>query len=363
MNDKVIKYIEIYEYFKKQIVDGVIKPGDKLPTEYEIVNQFSVSRHTVRQSIVELEKEGYIYKEKGRGAFCANREVSEINENKMVIVITTYMSDYIFPYIIKGIEETLSKEGYDILLLNTNNQKEREAEHLKKLINYNVAGAIIEPTASSTVNVNEDYYKEINKKNIPYVMINAKYEGLNNSYVAMDDEKVGYILTKHLLDLGHRNIAGIFKEDDLQGVNRRLGYCKALKEYGVDVNDSIIGTFNTFEENFYPYAFIKNVISKEDRPTAVVCYNDKLAVQVVKAIRELGLKIPNDISVVGCDHDNTLATMLEGGLTTINHPKEKLGRLSAEMLMDLINKRERAVKYIYEPELVVGGSSCENNKR
>lgn len=359
MSEKVIKYIEIYEYFRQLILDGEIKPGEKLPTEYDIVNQFSVSRHTVRQSIVELEREGYIYRQKGKGAFCANREASEINENKMVIVITTYMSDYIFPYIIKGIEETLSKRGYDILLLNTNNQKEREAEHLRKLLNYNVAGAIIEPTASSLENVNTKYYEELNKKNIPYVMINARYEGLNNSFVIMDDEKVGYLLTRHLIELGHKNIAGIFKEDDLQGVNRRAGYFRALNEYGININESIVGNFSTFEENFYPYAFIRSVICMDDSPTAVVCYNDKMAIQVIKAAREADLRIPEDISIVGCDYDKTISSMLDGGITTINHPKEKLGRLSAEILIDLISKREKSIKYIYDPELVLGSSCCE----
>lgn len=359
MNEKVIKYIEICDYFKELIRNGTIKPSEKLPTEYEIVSQFSVSRHTVRQAIVELEKEGYIYREKGKGAFCANRETSEINENRMVIVITTYMSDYIFPHIIKGIEETLSKEGYDLLLLNTNNQKEREAEHLRKLLNYNVAGAIIEPTASSLENVNEKYYEEINKKNIPYVMINAKYEGLNKSYVVMDDEKVGYLLTSYLIQLGHRNIAGIFKEDDLQGINRRAGYFRALNEHGISINDSIVGSFSTFEENFYPYAFIKNVMCMDNSPTAVVCYNDKMSIQVVKAARECELRIPEDISIVGCDNDSTIASMLEGGLTTIDHPKEKLGKLSAEMLIGLINKREKSIRYVYEPELIIKKSSCK----
>lgn len=135
MSEKKVKYMEIYEYFREKIRKGEITPDEKLPTEYEIVDMFSVSRHTVRQSILELERNGLIYREKGRGAFCSDINKKEVIENKIVLVITTYISEYIFPHIIRGIEEILSKDGYNILLLSTNNQKERETEQLEKLLN------------------------------------------------------------------------------------------------------------------------------------------------------------------------------------------------------------------------------------
>ena len=145
----------------------------------------------------------------------------------MIIVITTYVSEYIFPFLIKGIEEVLSKNGYDILLLSTNNEKEKERELLKKLLEYDVVGAIIEPTASALGNTNIDYYKEISKNNIPYLMINAAYDKEKQSYVSIDDEKGGYKICKYLIQLGHKKIAGLFKEDDIQGIERKKGYLKA----------------------------------------------------------------------------------------------------------------------------------------
>lgn len=358
MDTKRIKYVEISDYFKNKIDNGEMKPGEKLPTEYDMVDMFSVSRHTVRQAILELEKDKYIYREKGVGAFCADREKDIVKEQKMIMVITTYISDYIFPYIIRGIEEVLSQKGYGVILFSTRNEKEKEAEQLKKLLNYNIVGAIIEPTTSAIENVNSEYYMELNKKKIPYIMINSFYEGLNKSYVDIDDEKGGYLACKHLLDLGHKKIAAVFKEDDSQGIKRKKGYIKALEEYNVNFDKTLVGSYKTFEEDFYPYAFVKNLLSKgQDRPTAVVAYNDKIAVQIISAARELGLKIPEDLSIVGYDNEQIIASIINGGLTTIDHPKEELGKLVATELLSIIEGEKESFSYTYEPKLIIKKST------
>lgn len=358
MAEKTIKYIEIFEFYRDKILNGEMKYGEKLPTEQEIGEIFSVSRHTVRQSILELEKQGYIYREKSKGAFVEKLGKDRKNNNsKMIIVITTYLSEYIFPFLIKGIEEVLSKNGYDILLLSTNNDKEKEREQLKKLLEYDVVGAIIEPTASALGNTNIEYYKEIEKNNIPYLMINAAYDKEKQSYVAIDDEKGGYTVCKYLIELGHKKIAGLFKEDDVQGVERKKGYLKALEENNIDIDNTIIGRFKTFEEDFYIQGFTRSLLNREDRPTAIFCYNDKVAMNVVKIAKELGIRVPEDLSVVGYDNDETISAALDCGITTISHPKEALGRKAAEMLLSLIRDGEKRVSYVFEPEIVVKNSA------
>ena len=360
--EKVIKYIEIFEFYRDKILSGEIKENDKLPTEQEIGEIFSVSRHTVRQSIVELEKEGYIYREKSKGAYAKELNKSKKTHSKLVIVITTYISEYIFPHLIKGIQKELNDKGYDILLLNTNNEKDKEREQLKKLVDDDVAGAIIEPTASALGNSNEDLYKEIDKNNIPYLMINATYNKESQSYVIIDDEKGAYDLCNYLISLGHRKISGIFKEDDLQGLERKNGYLKALEENKIEIDSTIIGNFKTYEEDFYVYAFAKNVLSRDNRPSAIICYNDKTAIKVIKVAKELGLKIPEDLSIVGYDNDETISEILDYGITTINHPKEEMGKKAAEMLISLINKEKNEIKYVYEPVIVKRDSVKNINK-
>jgi len=362
MVEKTIKYIEIFEFYRDKILNGEMVQDEKLPTEQEIGVLFSVSRHTVRQAILELEKQGYIYREKSKGAYVDKINKDKKTKSKMVIVITTYVTEYIFPFLIKGIQDVLSENGYDILLLSTNNEKEKEKEQLKKLLEYDVVGAIIEPTASALGNTNIEYYKEISKNNIPYLMINAVYDKEKQSYVAMDDEEGGYTICKHLIDYGHNKIAGLFKEDDIQGLERKQGYIRALEEHDIEIDNTMIGKFKTFEEDFYIYGFTKSLLSRSDRPTAIVCYNDKIAMKVMKVARELGLNIPEDLSIVGYDNDETISAALDCGITTISHPKEELGQKAAEMLLSLIKKENTRVSHIFKPNIIIKNSTKEIKK-
>ena len=348
--EKLTKYMKIAEYFKAEIRAGKISSGEQLLTENEIAAKFNVSRHTVRQALMELEKGGYIYKEQGKGTFCSSRD--ENTKKGTIAVITTYISNYIFPSIIYGIEEVLSAEGYNLMLLNTNNEKQKEAECLKKIIDNDIVGLIVEPTMSACENVNLKWYKELEKKDVPYIMINAKYDELDPAYVIVDDIEGEYLTTKYLLQLGHRKIAGVFKKDDLQGVNRQQGYKKAMEEFGVEFNSEFVNSFETNEETFAPYAFTSNLIRKKERPTAIVCYNDQIAIYVVQAILDAGLRIPEDISITGYD-DSHISISTELRFTTVGHPKEDMGRRAARLLIGMVENNVKKPSYIYKPELLV----------
>lgn len=352
--NKLSKYVRIAKYFEEQINSGEILPGEQLLTESEIAKKFEVSRHTVRLALIELENNGLIYKEQGKGTFCSDKEGKV--KRKIVAVITTYISNYIFPFIIRGIEETLSASGYTFMLFNTNNDKQKEAEYLQKVIDYEVQGLIIEPTLSAMDNTNIELYKELDAKNIPYVMLNAKYGELDPAYVIMDDLRGGYVTTKYLLQLGHKDIAGIFKSDDLQGVYREEGFKRALGEAGINVKPGFIGRFSTKDQNLMPYEFVTNLFRRDNKPSAIICYNDLIAVSVLQAVRDEGLKISEDISIIGYD-DSGLSVATEVKLTTVRHPKDDMGRKAARFIINMIEEKGEKPFYVYKPELIVRSST------
>lgn len=353
-NDSMPKYHQLKEYLKELMLNGKITFGEQLPSENALASQFNLSRHTVRQALGDLENEGWIYREQGRGTFCAFRE----RKKGSIAVLTTYISDYIFPNIIKGIEEVLSAAGYTLILMNTNNNKEKEAQCIKSLIEKDISGLIVEPTKSARENVNSDYFVELEKRQVPYLMLHALYPELDPAYIIMDDEKGGYLATKYLLQIGHRRIAGIFKSEDLQGVKRQAGFMAAMDEYGLKSESLLLGNYETEQLFSYPYQFTCSVLNKTPRPTAIVCYNDQIAMQVLQAIRDKGLKVPEDISVVGYD-DSNLATASEVKLTSIKHPKAEMGRQAARFIIDMVERRVEKPKLVYTPELVVR-SSCRS---
>jgi GntR family transcriptional regulator, arabinose operon transcriptional repressor len=356
MKEAETKHELIEKHFISLIEENKVSAGSQLPTEHEIAASFNVSRHTVRQALTYLVQEGWIYKERGKGSFYSDKRSKKSNvAQKNVAVLTTYISDYIFPKIISGIEEELRRKGYNLLLFNSNNDIHNERKCFEIIINQDIAGLIVEPAQSMINNLHHDGIKKLEESNIKYIAINANCDEENSAYIVVDDEQGGYKLTKYLLELGHRDIAALFKVDDLQGEKRRKGYIRALEKYGLSFNKNIVGEYITDNEEMYVDHFIKKILSLEEKPTAIVCYNDKIALRVIDTCRREKVKIPKDLSMVSFD-DSTLAVSSDVKLTTIKHPKEDMGIKAAKCIIDMIEGRIDKPQYTYAAELIVRDS-------
>ena len=353
VNSLLPKYHQLKEHLKKQIRSGEITPGEQLPSETELVGKFRLSRHTVRKAFAELEHEGWIFREQGRGTFCSFREK---DNTKSIAVITTYISNYIFPYIMRGIERTLSSAGYILILANTWNDIRKETQCFENILNQDIAGLIIEPTKSAKSKHNREYFSELEKRRIPYLFLHATYPDIDSAYVVMDDEAGGFMATQHVLQMGHQLVAGIFKEDDLQGVRRQEGFRRALREFGCPVSEELIGNYSTERLFSFPYQFTRYLLQQEHPPTAIVCYNDEIAQKTMEAIRDAGLAVPRDVSVIGYDNSH-LAQACLPKLTSINHPKEEMGSRAAELILNMVLGKADKPRFTYKPELTVR-SSC-----
>lgn len=347
------KYELVKNYVKHLLQEETVSFGGKLPSEHELMEKFGVSRHTVRQAFGELTSEGYLYKAQGKGTFSRYRERAK--QKQVVAVLTTYIAGFVFPGIISGIEEVLSEQGYMMLLSNTNNLPEREAQHLASILEHNVVGLIVEPTCSARPNPDIHPLEELRDKGVKTVFINAYYNNFESAYVLLDDFRGGFLATEYLLQLGHRRIAGIFKTDDKQGVHRMRGCLEALRQYGVEPEPWLFGEFATSNMYDFPYMFTQSLLRRERKPTAFFCYNDQHAMTVLQAIRDAGLRVPGDISVVGYD-DSLSALQSEVKLTTIVHPKKQMGVQAAKYLTGMLDGQLERPQMIYRPELIVRNS-------
>src|SRR5690625_2356513 len=368
------KYSTVKQSIKSKILDGTYKPNQKISSESELMKEFGVSRHTVRLALGDLVTKGWLYREQGAGTFCADRTKNEPQtgplQSKNIAIITTYISDYIFPSIIRGAEKQLSEHGYNVSLFSTNNNHDKEKKVLETILSQHFDGVIVEPTLSATTNPNINYYLNLESKNIPYIMINAFYDELEPISITLDDEKGAYLQTEHLIDLGHRNIVGFFKTDDKQGSKRMKGYLKAHRNHDIAIIPSNIITYKTAEKKIKPLGKLQKIISQNmsNWPTAIICYNDELAMKLLDVIREHQLSVPNDISIVGFD-DSFLANVSEVKLTTIKHPQSQLGETAGKLILDMIkhNKAENtegANKHesvMFEPELILRSSTQKLN--
>lgn len=356
--NRQLKYYQIMEDLKELIMSGKISPGDRLPSENQLSAKYQVSRQTVRKAIAMLENAGYVYAEHGRGTFCSEL-VRHTRTSKNIAVITTYLSDYIFPRIIQGIDAVLTNSGYSIILKNTGNSRSREAKVLEELLQKDIDGMIIEPSKSQIYCRHMNLYAKLEEYQIPYVFIQGCFAQMSHKpHVLMNDCKGGYMITKYLIELGHKNIVGVFKSDDAQGQNRHKGYVRALQEADVRYDPEKVVWFYTEDRTIHPYEAIRQMVNAGTAIDAVVCYNDQIAMKVIQALRDAGLRVPEDVSVTG--YDNSQMDNMGGmALTTIKHPQEKLGAMAAELLLDLIqNNGETAGqnRILIEPRIVIGNS-------
>ncbi len=327
------KYGTLVDSIKNDIKEGRIKDGDKLPSENTLSEIHSMSRQTVRKALSILEIEGFVRAEHGRGTFCSIRDKTKVKTNTVAVIIT-YISDYIFPSVINGVYDVMTKNGYNIILKNTKNSISIERACLEDILDIGIDGLIIEPSKSQIFCRNMELYDRLDEAGIPYVFIHGHYPQMESKgHVLMDDEYGAYILTKHLVGLGHKRIAGIFKADDSQGAERHKGFAKALAESGIQYDTELVIWYHTEDRKIKPQTEIRKLL-EAGKITAVMCYNDQIATTVIREINGMGLSVPENISVTGFDNSSISE---ETGITTVNHPKEEMGRRAAEMLLDLMS--------------------------
>lgn len=350
MNNKP-KYEILKEYIITHIKNNDLHYNDTINSEAELMEMFSISRHTVRRGISDLVNEGWLYKQQGKGTFVSDPQANLSGHGKLVGLITTYINDYIFPEIISGAEYGFSKEGYSIILGNTNNNVDKERLILTNMLNSNLAGLIIEPTKSVFPSHNKDLFDQFRLRGVPILFIHATYQNIDVNYILEDDVKAGELATNYLISQGHSKIGGIFKEDDMQGHGRFEGYGKAIRSAGLECrNEDILWYTTESRDRLISIDNIEGLKQLIKDKSAIVVYNDQCAARLTDVLKEINVRVPEDVSIISFDNANIAETY---NLTTLAHPKEKLGKEAATSLIKLINNEEIKIHKLMEPELII----------
>ena len=354
MKDKAPKYQEISDWLREGISNGRCRPGDRLTSEPSLCEKFGVSRQTVRSAIAILEKEGLVVRRQGSGTYVSHF-LSGAGRKKISLLFT-YADDYIFPAIISGVEEVLSKQGHRMSLSLTHNKVENERSQLLSLLGDNIDGLLVEAVKSALPNPNLDLYSELAARGVPILFLNACHNRLNPNYILNSDEAGGRLAARHLIENGHKKIGGIFKHDDLQGAYRYKGFATELYAQNLHLHENHILWYSTetLGQLFFPEK-PDFLLDRLKGATAVVCYNDQVAVRFIQACTRAGINIPDDFSVVSFDNSN-LCGIASVPLTSITHPGPEMGRLAAQTLLKMIHTPKQEIHHVYQPELVVRAS-------
>lgn len=348
------KYTVLANWIRSQLDGGKLKCGDKLYSENELSTMFGISRQTVRQAVGLLEQEHIVERKRGSGTFILGATRATHKRTMNIGVISTYLDDYIFPSIIKGIETVLTANGYSMQLAFTHNRVENETRALRTMLEKEVDGIIVEPTQSGLPNPNKALYDEIYRQKLPLLFFNAYYPATPFAHVAIDDTAAGCLATQCLIDAGHQRIAGMFQSDNLQGHLRYAGYLEALRDAGLQSEAEPVLWYATQDMQDIVQE-PRRILRRLAGCTGLVCYNDQLAVGMVALLKQNGVQVPQNLSVCSIDNSD-LAALCEVPLTSVCHPKELLGETAANNIIRLIADGRFDATVDFAPEVVRRGS-------
>lgn len=242
--------------------------------------------------------------------------------------------------ILEGIGETLCRHKYGLLTAITDGNPQSEAEQLQLFREKNVDGILVSNYHRETIKI----LRKIIDSGIPVICCDIEPFDSNIASVKLDDEKAMNLIMDHLINLNHKDIAFGFVEN--QNSTLRYDFCnkRALKN-----NMPELLKFKSNEE-------LISIFNKHPYPTAVISYSDHDAVEIIHILKNLGITVPNDLSIVGFD-DMEFASWPEFNLTTILQPKKELGKISAELLIDAITRKTQPHSNAIEPSLIVRKST------
>ena len=329
------KYQLLAAALQSEIEAGTLKEHEKLKTEKELMAEYAVSRQTVRHALARLESDGFVRSRQGSGTFVTPRGRAVRSASRQIALVMTYISDYIFPSIIRGIESVLSEQGYTLLLKATGNSVDQERAILQSLLESPPRALIVDGNKTVLPNPNLQYYRQFQALGIPIIFVHATYPELTDiTKVAVDDRAGGHMAVDYLAQKGHTKIAAIFKSTDFQGVQRYEGFIEGMIANRLSFSDN---HFIWFQDNDQMKLLLETDKTRRyfDGCTAIVCYNDQIAYLAVNYLTGLGYRVPQDISVISFD-DSELAQYVRPRLTSFSHPKERLGVAAAESIIKMI---------------------------
>jgi LacI family transcriptional regulator len=246
--------------------------------------------------------------------------------SKRTLTLALVLSDITNPFwttVARGVEDAANKQGYHIIIGNTDESPHKQEEYLTFLMKKQVDGFLVVPVSSRSLDV-------LQKRRVPFVVIDRHIPDEQFDSVRGDSANGAYALTRHLLTLGHRRIAIISGQEYLSTASDRVaGFLKALQDAGVsDAPQVYWGEFN--QETGYDYA--RQALKSKPRPTAIFASNNFIAIGAVRALHEAGMRIPEDMSVVAFD-DLPPAITIDPFFTVAAQPAYEMGQQAAELLL------------------------------
>ena len=355
----VPKYQQVYDQLFRDILNGRLKPGDRLPSEAALVKTFGASRITVGRAVRDLQREGLVERRAGSGSYIRQPKASVDAAPSRVfgLLIPDLGETEIFEPICQGLTSAPAGRPHAVIWggpAGSDDRKEADAwERCRQYIERRVAGVFFAPLelTPSRHEVNERITRAFDEACIPVVLLDrsARPYGQRDQHdlVGIDNRRAGYRITEHLLKLGARRVAFASLRHAASTVDARLaGYREALHVHGAEIASRFVVRFDAGDSG--PLMTLM-----ADEPDAIVCANDRTAGLVMQVLLAQGYDIPGDIRLVGID-DVQYASLLPVPLTTLRQPCRDIGVAAMAAMLDRIAQPDLPARDILlHPTLIV----------
>lgn len=356
-NSDVPLHIQVRNLIINRILDGEWPVGGMLPSEQHLCAQLQISRGTLRQALTEVERNGYVRREQGRGTFVTRGSVHQapIDDlpGRTLAFVVPYVVDSFAPTLLMGVEHKAQELGYSILFHQVENNLTKQAETLRRLVQMDIAGIVLYPIDSIHL---DNAILRLSEQQYPLVVVDRYFRNLMTDYVIADNFGGALQATQHLIRLGHRRIGFLTTpEPAITMDHRQIGYQCALAEAGLPSTHEDVWKIES-----YPTVDVATLIpnlSSKDRPTAILAANDRLALALYKLCRRLRIRIPEDLALVGFG-DFAISAHLETPLTTVALPTFEIGRKAAEVVVGRIRGHMVGPQQHILPTKLIVRASC-----
>jgi LacI family transcriptional regulator len=348
-------YQQVAADLRRQIVSGNMDVGTQLPTHRQLAEDYGVSIITINKALAGLVSEGVLYSRVGRGTFIAVRPapIEEPHSEKLLGFVLRDLSSPFFSLIAHSAQQRADALGYGLLFSSSSNRADREEEQIKRFRDLGAQGLII-GSMSRTYRIS-DAIRALHEASFPYVMVSYT-EGDDVPFVGLDLERAGDLVGQHLVALGRRKFGYIGdKFGSVMFERRSAGYRRAVAEHGLVVDPQFIfeypyeGEWNDYRSG---YAVGQHVAELAVKPDAMFVFNDIGALGFQDALLDSGVRVPDDIAIVGLD-DIELASRARVPLTTVRQPTDRLGALAVDTLLARLHGERPATRQLLAPELII----------
>lgn len=330
-------------------------------TIHDIAKQLGVSASTVSRALndhpnISSDTKKKVNKIASKLNYRPNNIAAALRKGKsnIVGVIVPEINRNFFSSVIKGIEEMLNKDGYSVIICQTNDFLDKEKASLKSLLNLQVDG-IIASYAKQTKSF--EHYQEVVNSGIPLVLFDRSDDSLHVGSVIIDDYLGAFRATEHLITQGCKKIVHFCGPQNVSIYReRRRGYIEALQKYGLPVLDEYIYDSNLKYESGVEHA--ATLLSHASKPDGVFSASDFAAIGAMTTLKKRGIKIPEEIAFVGFSNE-PFTSFIEPPLTTVDQFSNRMGEFAARIFLDYMNNPSGFIpgKTVLMPELIERGSS------